>query len=233
MTDVDPSANLGFAPLFRDRQDAGEQLAAELARYRGQNLVVLAIPRGGIPVGAVVATALDADLDVIVARKLGAPMQPELAIGAVTAEGQRYLNEAIVRELGIPDAYLAAITQRESREARRREEVFRGALRPSPVEGRTAIVVDDGLATGATMRAALRSVRARRPTRLIMAVPVGPPATCRDLSREADEIVCLFQPDPFWAVGLHYEHFGQASDAEIQQILRDARRSREGNGGAT
>lgn len=188
--------------------------------YAGPDVLVLGIPRGGVPVAAVVARHLNAELDIIVARKLGAPDQPELAIGAVTANGGRYLNQALIGEAQVSDEFLEAITAREMAEAQRRERVFRGG-RPAPrIEGRTVIVIDDGLATGATMRAAVRSVRSRKPARLIVAVPVAPPATCAALRAEADEVVALLEPELFFAVGLYYDDFRPTPPDEIERLLR-------------
>src|SRR5579885_2028258 len=204
-----------WGTLFRDRVDAGVQLAAALERYHGQDVLVLGIPRGGVVVAAEVARRLGAALDVIVARKLGAPISRELAIGAVTADGERYLNEDILRELGVTERYLQRVTEEEQAEARRREERFRAGRPPARVAGRTVILVDDGLATGATMRAAVRSVRRHGPARLVVAVPVGARETCEELRAEADEVVCLYQPEPFWAVGAHYQHFEPVDDATV------------------
>ncbi len=220
--DAEPVVVFDYLPLFRDRVQAGELLAERLEAYRGRQTVVLGIPRGGVPVAAAVALRLDAELDIIVARKLGAPQQPELALGAVTATGDRYLNQPILEELHVPEAYLERVTTEQVAEARQREERFRGTRPPSRIQGRVAIVVDDGLATGATMRAALRSARGQRPSRLVMAVPVGPPQSCSALAAEADEVVCLYQPSPFWAVGLHYERFQPPQDADIQHLLEEA-----------
>lgn len=205
--------------LFRDRQDAGEQLAQRLAAYRGQGALVLGIPRGGVLVAAAVARALGADLDVVVARKLGAPGYPELAIGAVTARGGRFLNEDVIRELDVTESYLEAVTEREQAEARDREERLRGAAPAIPMAGRAVIIVDDGLATGATMRAAVRAARQSRPDRVVVAVPVGSHQACAALQREADEVVCLYQPEPFFAVGLYYQQFEPTSDAEVHAAL--------------
>lgn len=204
---------------FRDRTDAGGQLAAALDRYGGGDVLVLGIPRGGVPVAAEVARRLGGELDVIVARKLGAPLQPELAIGAVTANGGLYLDRVAIDELGVPDSYLKAAIGLESAEARRREELFRGARPAAPIEGRTVIVVDDGLATGATMRAALRSVAKHGPERLIAAVPVGAADSLAMLRAEADEVVCLLTPEPFWAVGLYYQEFEPVEDQVVMEIL--------------
>jgi putative phosphoribosyl transferase len=208
--------------LFFDRADAGRSLAARLERYRDQDVVVLGIPRGGVPVAAQVASHLGADLDVIVARKLGAPFNLELAIGAVTATGGRFLNDDLIEDLRISDAYLAAVTAEQRDEACRREEQFRGQRPACRVEGRVAILIDDGLATGATMRAAVRSLRQRQPSRLIVAVPVGSSQACAAVRSEVDELVCLHEPKTFWAVGLYYRHFDPTPDDEVLELLRAA-----------
>lgn len=208
-----------ITPLFRDRAEAGRRLAERLEQYRKASPVVLAIPRGGVPVGVEVARRLGADLDVVVARKLGAPFQPELAIGAVTADGGRFLNQDILRDLTIDDAYLERITQEQLEEARRREERFRGGRSPVQIGGRTALLVDDGLATGATMRAAARSLRQRQPARLVVAVPVGSRQACAALREDADEVVCLAEPEPFYAIGPYYETFEQVEDSQVIALL--------------
>lgn len=220
----------GEGRLFQDRGDAGVQLAEHLDSYRGKSALVLGIPRGGVPVAAEVARRLDADLDVVVARKLGAPISRELAIGAVTANGGLFLNEDIIRDLQVPPAYIEQVAAEERAEASRREKRFRGA-RPAPeMKGRVVIVVDDGLATGATMRAAVRSVRKQHPAKLVVAVPVGSRQACRDLAEEADEVVCPHRPEPFHAVGLFYERFEPTEDAEVQAILREWHEAREEHG---
>lgn len=211
---------------FADRREAGAALAEHLGNYAGRGTLVLGIPRGGVVVAAEIARRLDADLDVVVARKLGAPGSRELAIGAVTANGGRYLNTALIAELGVTDAYLQRVTAQEMHEARRREEQFRDAQPSPPIAGRIVIVADDGLATGATMRAAVRSVRGQGPAKLVVAAPVGAREACADLTQEADEVVCLHQPEPFYAVGLYYDHFEPVEDADVQQILREFRASR-------
>jgi putative phosphoribosyl transferase len=212
----------GYGPLFRDRRDAGAQLGDHLAKlYRGEDVIVLGIPRGGVPVADEVAKRLRAELDVVVARKLGAPGYPELAIGAVTANGGRFLNEDVIRELSVSEEYLDSVTTEQRAEARAREERFRGGRAGAACRGRTVIVIDDGLATGATMRASVRSVRASDPKKLVVAVPVGSGQACAVLRSEADEVVCLFEPEPFWAVGFYYQHFDPTEDAEVEQILAD------------
>jgi predicted phosphoribosyltransferase len=212
----------GQGSLFRDRQDAGEALAQRLEHHRGAHPLVLGLPRGGVPVAAQVARALDADLDVVVSRKLGSPVSAELAIGAVTANGGRFLNDDVIRTLNVSEAYLTAVTATQQAEARRREALFRGS-RPAPViAGRTVILVDDGLATGATMRAAVRSVRQQQPKRLVVAVPVGSPEACAALRAEADEVVCLYEPRYFGAVGLYYRDFTPTQDSDVQALLGES-----------
>lgn len=213
-----------YDPRFRDRADAGARLATRLTSYRGTHALVLGIPRGGVPVAAEVAKALDAELDVVVARKLRSPISAELAIGAVTADGGRFINQSIVEQLGVGETYIDRVTQTEMAEAARRESRFRGGVTPPTIAGRTVIVVDDGLATGATMIAAARSVRAQRPARLVIAVPVGAADACAALRHEADEVVYLDAPEPFWAVGNYYDDFRQTEDDEVQQLLRKARK---------
>jgi putative phosphoribosyl transferase len=205
--------------LFTDRKDAGELLAGCLTEYQDKNAIVLGIPRGGVPVAAEVARGINAEMDIVVARKLGSPVSAELAIGAVTANGGRYLNEEIIRDLQVSTEHIERITMEQREEARNREERFRRG-RPAPVlEGRVVILVDDGLATGATMRAAVRSVRSANPARLIVAVPVAPPQTCSELREDADEVICPYQPDPFWAIGLFYADFQQVQDEDVVRIL--------------
>lgn len=204
---------------YPDRAAAGDALADALAHYRGADVLVLGLTRGGVPVAARVAEELDGELDVIVARKLPSPISQELAIGAITADGERYLNEGLISELAVSDVFLDAVTGVQRVEAQKREQELRGK-RPAPrITDRIVILVDDGLATGATMHAAVQSVRKHRPAHLIVASPVGSREACAALADEADEVVCPWQPEPFGAVGLYYQSFVQTSDAEVQEIL--------------
>jgi putative phosphoribosyl transferase len=207
---------------FRDRQEAGAALANRLEPYRGTNPLVLGLPRGGVAVAAAIARSLDAELDVVVARKLGLPMSAELAIGAITANGERFLNDHVIWQLDVSDAYIAGVTRLKAAEARRMEARLRGS-RPAPrIIGRIVILVDDGLATGATMRAAVRAARKQRPAMVIVAVPVGSPEACAALRAEADEVVCLYEPADFGAVGSWYENFPQLDDTEVQRLLAES-----------
>ena len=194
-------------------------LARELERYRGEpSLLVLALPRGGVPVGFELAQALEAPLDVFVVRKLGAPGQEELAVGAV-ARGVQVLNDGVVEALGLDAAVIERAAAAEQRELTRRERLYRGDRRPVDVEGRTVILVDDGLATGATMRAGALALRAKRPRRLVLAVPVAAAQTCELLRADADELVCASTPEPFVAVGAWYDDFSQTTDDEVRALL--------------
>ena len=213
---------------FKDRRDAGRQLAARLLAYRDQQPLVLALPRGGVPVGYEIAVALDAPLDIMVVRKLGAPGQPELGIGAVVDgdHPQSVLNEEVINTLDVPDGYLQRQMALELQEIRRRQERYRGGRPPTPVTDRTVIVVDDGIATGGSMRAALRGVRRAHPRRLILAVPVAPPETIAALQNEAETVVCLISPVLFHAVGQFYDNFTQTTDEEVIELLDAAGRRR-------
>jgi predicted phosphoribosyltransferase len=217
-------AAVGRGALFRDRTDAGAQLSAALRAYAGRDPLVLGIPRGGVPVAAEVARRLQGELDVIVARKIGAPSQRELAIGAVTSDGVRYVNQQLQVLAGVSDAQLEQLAEAERIEAKRREELFRAGLPALGAEGRIVLVVDDGLATGATMRAAVRSLRARGAALTVVAVPVGSVDACSTLAREVDAVVCPHRPEPFYSVGQYYEDFGQTSDTEVVSRLRKHRR---------
>jgi predicted phosphoribosyltransferase len=203
---------------FQDRKEAGRRLAAALMRKGYQDPIVLGIPRGGVAVAAEVAEALGAELGVVVARKLGAPDQPELAIGAVTSDGVSYIDYDLAERVGADQAYLNSETKAKAEEARRREEAFDSHRRPH-VKGRTVIVVDDGIATGATAVAALRSIRAEGAERVVLAVPVGPPQRIDELRREADEIVCLLQEPSLLAVGQFYIDFHPLDDGEVKAVL--------------
>lgn len=210
-------------PRFRDRTDAGRRLAAELSAYAGQpDLLVLALPRGGVPVGFEVARALRAPLDVFLVRKLGVPGHEELAMGAIASGGVRVMNPEVMEMLRVPDALVESVAAREQQELKRRESAYRDG-RPAPeVRGRTVILVDDGLATGSTMRAAVAALREEGAERLIVAVPVAAPETCDAFRSEVDQVVCALTPDPFMAVGLWYEDFGQTTDAEVRELLARA-----------
>jgi predicted phosphoribosyltransferase len=221
MRDSDLSATPHLSRLYADRADAGRRLADILAPLREQAPLILAIPRGGVPVAAEVARRLEGNLDIVVARKLGAPGRPELAIGAVTTDGSRVLNDEIIAALRVTDTYLAAITAAEQAEAQRRETDLRAGLASRPIQGRTVIIVDDGLATGATMRAAVRSVRQRRPARLMVAVPVGSTSACQAVRAEVDVVICPRRPEPFWAVGAYYAAFEPVEDDQVRRLLRD------------
>lgn len=206
--------------VFKDRTDAGRQLAAKLAAYVDRpDVLVLALPRGGVPVAFEVARELRAPLDVFLVRKLGVPGHEELAMGAIATGGVRVLNTGVVGQLGISEEVLDAVAAEELRELERRERAYRGD-RPAPeVRGRTVILVDDGLATGSTMRAAVTALRRQEPERLIVAVPVGSPETCAEFEEETDETVCAQTPRPFRAVGMWYEDFSQTTDEEVHELL--------------
>ncbi len=213
-----------MSPRFRDRFDAGRRLAAELAPFAGEpNLLVLALPRGGVPVGYEVARALHAPLDVMLVRKLGVPGHEELAMGAIASGGIRVISEDVVRALGIPDRAIAATAAQEEHELERREHAYRGGLPPPAIPGRKVILVDDGLATGSTMRAAVAALRAQKPDRLVVAVPVAARETCEALRSEVDDIVCALTPEPFFAVGQWYQDFSQIDDDDVRELLQRAR----------
>jgi predicted phosphoribosyltransferase len=206
--------------LFRDRRDAGRLLAAKLAAYAHRpDVLVLALPRGGVPVAYEVARALGAPLDVFIVRKLGVPGYEELAMGAVATGGVRVLNKQIVERLGIPDYLIEAVTAREQKELERRERLYRSG-RPHPdIRGCTVILVDDGLATGATMHAAVEALRQQQPARIVVAVPTASPETCEEMKTKADEVICAITPEPFHAVGVWYQDFSQTTDEEVRDLL--------------
>jgi putative phosphoribosyl transferase len=211
---------------FRDRAEAGRQLVPRLMAYAAENPVVLALPRGGVPVAFEVARALRAPLDLIFVRKIGAPGHAEFGLGAVIdgAHPQVVLNEEALDHVRVPPGYIEEETRRQLREIERRREHYLAGRRPVDVEGRVAIVVDDGIATGSTVRAALKGLSCARPARLILAVPVAPADTIKRLRTEADEVICLMAPEEFYAVGEHYDDFRQTSDREVTTLLDEAQR---------
>ena len=215
--------NARFTMRFRDRDEAGDLLGRELARRleRRDDVVVLALPRGGVPVAYGVARALDVPLDVFIVRKLGVPGHEELAMGAIASGGVRVLNRDVLDYMPVPQRMIDAVAAREQQELERREREYRGARPPLDVKDKTVIVVDDGLATGSTMRAAVAALRKMEPRRIIIAVPVAAESTCRDFRAEgiADDVVCLRTPEPFQAVGLWYSDFTQTSDDEVHALL--------------
>lgn len=205
---------------FRDRVEAGELLAERLTAYAGRDdVAVLALPRGGVPVAHEIARVLQVPFDVFVVRKLGVPGHEELAMGAIASGGARVINHDVVNALGIPMHLIDAVAQTEQIELDRRERLYRGTRSPVNLVNRTVILVDDGLATGSTMRAAVIAARQQQPARVVVAVPVGAAATCAELSREADDVVCLRTPEPFVAVGLWYRDFTPTSDQEVRALL--------------
>jgi len=215
---------------FRDRRDAGRLLAAKLGAYANRpDVLVLALPRGGVPVAAEVAQALGAPLDVFLVRKLGVPGHEELAMGAIASGGVRVLNEDLVRTLAIPPQTIETVTREEELELARREQAYRSDRAAMDVRGRTVIVVDDGLATGATMRAAAQALRSRGPARVVIAVPVAARETRDALTSEVDEIVCGMTPEPFHSVGLWYDDFSQTTDDEVRAFLEHAAEPTSGN----
>ncbi|HEV7393894.1 MAG TPA: erythromycin esterase family protein, partial [Burkholderiales bacterium] len=206
--------------IFRDRREAGRVLAKELAAFASRpDVIVLALPRGGVPVGYEVARVLGAPLDVFLVRKLGVPGYEELAMGAVASGGLRVLNDDVVKTLRIPDHIIESVVAKEEKELARRERLYRGG-RPLPdLTGRTVILVDDGLATGATMQAAVEALRQRQPARIVVAVPTASPEICEELRTKADEVICAVTPQPFYAVGFWYEDFSQTTDDEVRDLL--------------
>jgi len=205
---------------FRNRADAGRLLADKLAAYAGRpDVLVLALPRGGVPVAFEAARVLGAPLDVFLVRKLGVPGKEELAMGAVATGGVRVLNDEIVRGLDIPENVMNAVVAKELEELARRERLYRGGRAPPNVDGKTVILVDDGLATGATMRAAVQALKQQQPGRIVVAVPAAPRDTCEALKAEADDVVCVITPEPFFAVGSWYDDFAQTTDVEVRDLL--------------
>jgi putative phosphoribosyl transferase len=208
---------------FRDRRSAGQLLARQLDAYAHRSdVVVLGLPRGGVPVAFEVADALDAPLDVFVVRKLGVPFQPELAMGAIASGGVKVLNDDVVAMANITPDIVARAVSAEERELERREHLYRNGRPPLALTGKIVILADDGLATGSTMRAAVAAVRRLQPARVIVAVPVGARESCRLLEETADDVICLQVPDPFSAVGMWYEDFSQTSDDEVRMLVEEA-----------
>ncbi len=209
--------------IFRDRTEAGRVLAQKLSAYSHRpDVIVLSLPRGGVPVAYEVARALGAPLDVFLVRKLGVPGYEELAMGAIASGGIRLLNREVIDALGIGPKAIEAVAQREARELHRREQLYRQGWPPLDVRGRTAILVDDGLATGYSMRAAVQSLRQLGPARIVVAVPTAPRETCAELQDLADEVICAITPRPFGGVGAWYQDFSQTSDDEVRELLRRA-----------
>jgi putative phosphoribosyl transferase len=215
--------------MFTDRQQAGRQLGEELAALRLPNPVVLALPRGGVPVGAAIAAALDAPLDLLIVRKVGAPGNPELAAAAIVDgdPADVVLNREIIEVYGLSNSQLAALIKRERPELERRRMAYRGDRHPLSIDGKTAIVVDDGAATGTTMKVAIRALKHRSPREVVLALPVAPPETVAELALEADRIICLSQPVHFHALGYHYRSFPQLTDTEVTTMLEEFARWRK------
>jgi putative phosphoribosyl transferase len=212
---------------FRDRTEAGQLLASRLTAYANRpDVLVLALPRGGVPVAYEVARALHAPLEVVIVRKLGVPGEEELAMGAIASGGVRVLNDDVVRMLALPGMVIDSVVAHERRELERREHLYRRDRPASEVHGRTIILVDDGIATGATMRSAVAAVKQQHPARIIIAIPVAASATCEELAAEGDEVVCVNRPEEFYAVGFWYERFSQTTDEEVADLLEQATHER-------
>lgn len=212
-----------FNPIYRDRSDAGRTLAARLGEYAGrEDIIVLGLPRGGLPVAYEVATALHAPLDVFVVRKLGVPGHEELAMGAIASGGVRMMNDDVVEMLNISPETIERVAKEETRELERRERAYRGERPPLDISGRHAILIDDGLATGATMRAAVAAARQMHPTGITVAVPAASPEACAALESEVDRVVCAATPEPFLAIGVWYVDFDQLTDDDVRRILASA-----------
>ncbi|MGA2511747.1 MAG: phosphoribosyltransferase [Candidatus Acidiferrales bacterium] len=209
--------------VFQDRQEAGRKLAERLRAYANRNdVVVLGIPRGGVPVAFEVARALRAPLDIFLSRKLGVPGQEELAFGAIATGGTRVLDREIIEAVGISEEQIEQITAKVKTELERRENLYRGAQPPLRVEGLTVLLIDDGIATGSSMRAAIKALRQMKPARVVVAVPVAPQSTCSRLALEVDELICVHTPKDFYAIGQFYEDFSQVADEEVTALLRQA-----------
>lgn len=207
--------------LYKNRTDAGCQLAQALIGYQNHpDLLVLALPRGGVPIAYEVAQTLNAPLDIFMVRKIGVPGREELAMGAIASGGVRVLNVAVLQALAIPEHILEAVTEKERLELERREHVYRDSRSAPSIRDRIIILIDDGLATGATMRAAIAALRLQEPARIVVAVPVAAESTCRNLTTLVDEVVCIATPEPFYGVGLWYDDFSPTTDEEVGNLLR-------------
>lgn len=208
---------------FKNRHDAGRVLGRKLGHYaRPAEVVVLALPRGGVPVGFEIARSIQAPFDIFIVRKLGAPIYEELALGAVASGGVRVLNKEVIRKMGITSGMIEAVAAEQQQELQRREKEYRSDRKAADIQGRTVILVDDGLATGASMRAAVLALKQKHPKRIVVAVPLGAPETCRQFETEVDEVICGIEPDDFGAVGSWYEDFTQTTDEEVRYLLAHA-----------
>ena len=209
--------------IFRDRTEAGQVLASKLTKYLNQvNTVILALPRGGVPVAYEIGQELGLPVDIFVVRKLGVPGHEELAMGAIASGGVRHINRDVVDQLRIDSETIDVASRREQKEIERREQLYRGQRLPVDVRNKTVILVDDGLATGSTMRAAIAALRQHRPARIVVAVPAAAPQTCSEIADEVDEIICAATPEPFYAVGQWYQEFSQTTDEEVRDLLARA-----------
>lgn len=209
--------------IFRDREEAGRKLAEQLSAYANRkDVIVLGIPRGGVPVAQEVAKGLNAPLDIFVSRKLGVPWQEELAFGAIATGGTRVLDHEIIEAVGISDEQIEQITARVKKELERRENLYRGNRPPLKIDGLTVILVDDGIATGSSMRAAIKALRRMNPAQIVVAVPVAPQSTCKLLKSEVDRLVCVYMPEEFYAIGQFYDDFSQVADEEVTRLLHRA-----------
>ena len=209
--------------IFRDRTEAGQVLASKLTKYLNQvNTVILALPRGGVPVAYEIGKELGLPVDIFVVRKLGVPGHEELAMGAIASGGVRHINRDVVDQLRIDSETIDVASRREQKEIERREQLYRGQRPPVDVRNKTVILVDDGLATGSTMRAAIAALRQHRPARIVVAVPAAAPQTCSEIADEVDEIICAATPEPFYAVGQWYQEFSQTTDEEVRDLLARA-----------
>ena len=209
--------------IFRDRTEAGQILASKLTKYLNQvNTIILALPRGGVPVAYEIGKQLGLPVDIFVVRKLGVPGHEELAMGAIASGGVRHINRDVVDQLRIDSETIDIASRREQKEIERREQLYRGQRPPVDVRNKTVILVDDGLATGSTMRVAIAALRQHRPARIVVAVPAAAPQTCSEIADEVDEIICAATPEPFYAVGQWYQEFSQTTDEEVRELLARA-----------